>query len=279
MRANMINTFLIQNKKGDRIMKYLILMCSLCLLTSCQAVSQRVAGEFSQFKQSISEDFDRSTFMSIQSKLAKSDFVGALDKIEKLRSDELKLQAYLDAATDLVFSPDLHEKHLKELHFALAQYKAHIPGPEKGDLHFHNRIMHCELEFKNQPDLAITLIDKINEDVAEFSDPYIRAKYQTRICMKQAEIFQDLEKALLAAKEAEKSIAQVESPEKRSELLINLIDKDLSIFKDVKTANRLIGYLEKSISYINYESDKKEQEASFRKIKNKHNLLLCEFEE
>jgi hypothetical protein len=238
-----------------------------------------VGGELRGFKESIREDFDRSTFNSVQNKLAKLNFTGALEKIEKLKSDELKLEAYVNTATDLALNAGLMQKYLKEFRFALEKYKEYIPGPEKGEMHFHNRIQHCELLSFDKPQEALALMDKITEDLSKFSDPYVKTRYLTRVSFKQVDIFQNPEKALAAARAAEKSVIQVESPAKRSELLINLIDKELSIFKDVKTAKRLIEYLEKTIGYINYKPDRNEQEASFRKVKNKHNLLLCEFEE
>jgi|GEM_PF-2920890 len=326
----MINTLLTRNNKGDVVMKYLALVCTLCflcLLTSCQkyaravgyVVMESVSEKVGLIKESACNELDSFTYPSFEKSLEKLDFDKASEKIEKIRSADLKSEAktlfdgvylkYFDwcmerddydlvcenienlyfsnlkreayerLAVSLSANSEVLEKFHHEFRFALEGYQKLIGEIQNPKTHFQNRMRHCELLFKVAPEEAGEVMAKIIEDVKELTNHRTRAECLNMVFENQARLFGNLEEARVLAEASRKSIFQIESPGSRVDLLIDFLDKELSIFKDVESANKLIQSIEKTLDFVTYESSRAESLENLRKVKSKHNLLLCNYEE
>jgi len=106
----------------------------------------------------------------------------------------------------------------------------------------------------------------------EECDVETQAKLLTRICVQQAETFNNLELSKKAAEAAETAILQINDPNLRAELCANLLDSKFSIFKDGEAGSKMVRYIEKTMSYIDSLVDRREGRERLHEIKRKHNL-------
>jgi len=194
----------------------------MCLLTSCQAVTQRRAGELSFFKEAVQQDIDRGTLFFLERNLACLEFQKAIEKATSIRSPEERHDAYVHIAHRIQDVPGQFEKYRAEFREVIVKIEENIPTLSKECDRLSAQITIARFMYEDGREEALDLMNSIMNEL-EGRDVETQAKLLTRICVQQAETFNNRELSRQAAEAAETAVLQIKNPSLRAELGSNLL--------------------------------------------------------
>ncbi len=323
-------------------MKYLIIACSLGVLSACQShtatmaqiVKQGISGKVNELKEhyhseqdpftyrdclfalekrnyekaaskiekivvpalksQACDQFDRSCFSHMKEHLKAGEFEAAFEKVDLLYSATSKQIAFYEIGNHLSATTERLEKHRLFFDRALEGYQKQISAQKGDDAEISGNFEYARLLYKVDPKKAKELLDVICEhnlhlatQNLEKSEARGLLSKQGLVCLEkviqgfqqQAQDFNDLDLAKKTATKAKPIIYRIENPETRAQYLIYFLDHTLSLFQDVEGSKQLIPAIEKTLEFIESDDVRENRLKDFKKVKSKHNLLLCNYEE